>query len=88
MDLAMTVGTATVEVEVGFRPVPQPVTAIVTLVAEPRHSYFEQPLINRAVGIMAVGTLIEDRRMLEEEGTPPLCITGVTVLVHAGLYEL
>ena len=84
----MTVGTAAVEVEVGFRPVPQPVTAIVTLVAESRHSYFEQPFINRAMGIMAVGTIIENRRMLKEEGTPSLCMTGVTVLVHAGLYEL
>jgi len=88
MDLAMAVGAAPVEEIVGVWPIPQPVSAIVTLVAESRHSYFEQALVNGTVGIMAVGTIIEDRRMLKEEGSPPLSMTGVTVLVHAGLYEL
>lgn len=84
----MTVGAGPVEGVVGVRPIPQPVSAVVTLVAKPRHSYFKQPLVNGAVGIMAVGTIIEDRRMLKEKGASPLRMAGVTVLVHAGLYEL
>lgn len=65
MDLAMAVGAAPVEEEVGVWPIPQPVTAVVTLVAESRHPYLEQPLVNGTVRIMAVGTIIEDRRMLK-----------------------
>ena len=84
----MTVGAAPVEEVVGVWPIPQPVSAVVTLVAQPRHPHFEQPLVNGAVGVMAVGTIIEDRRMLKQERSSSLCVTGVTVFVHAGLYEL
>jgi hypothetical protein len=84
----MTVGTTAVEVEIGVGPVPQPVSAIVTLVAKSRHSHFQQALVNGTVRIMAVGTIIEDRRMLKEKRASSLCMTSVTVLVHTGLYEL
>jgi hypothetical protein len=88
MDLAVTVSTAAVKVVVRVRSVPQPVGAIVTLVAEPRHPHLEQALVDRAVRVVAVGTIIENRRMLKEKRASSLCMTGVTVLVHAGLYEL
>jgi hypothetical protein len=84
----MAVGAAPVEGVVGVRPIPQSVRAIVTLVAQPRHPYLEQPLVNGTVGIMAVSTIIEDRRMLKEKRSSSLRMTGVTVFVHAGLYEL
>jgi len=62
--------------------------AIVALVAEPRHPYFEQPVINGTVGIMAVGAIVKNRRMLEEKGAAPFAVAAIAVLVDAGLYEL
>jgi hypothetical protein len=88
MDLAMAVGAAPVEEKVRVLPIPISVRTIVTLRTKPRHAYFEQPLVNGTVGIMAVGTIIEDRRMLKEKGTASLCVAGVTIFVHAVLYEL
>jgi hypothetical protein len=88
MDLAMTVGAAPVEEKVRVLPIPISVRTIVTLRTKPRHAYFEQPLVNGTVGIMAVSTIIEDRRMLKEKRSSSLRMTGVTVFVHAVLYEL
>ena len=59
-----------------------------TRVAEPWCTYFEQPVIDGTVGFMAVGTIFEDRLMLPEKGASFLRMAGVTVLVHAGLFEL
>ena len=88
MDLAMAVGASPVKEEVGVRRVPHPVTAVVALFTESRHPRLEQALVNGAVRIMAVGTIIEDRRMFKEEGTASFRVTGVTVFVYAGLFEL
>ena len=88
MDLTMTIGAAPVEIEIGIWSIPQAMAAVVTLVTESRLPYFEQFVIDRTVRVMTVGTIIEDRRMLKQERSSSLCVTGVTVFVHAGLYEL
>lgn len=84
----MAIGAAPVKVKIGVRPVSKPVDAIVALIAKPRHPCFEQPVIDGAVGIMTVGAVIENRRMLPEKGTAPFCVAAVTILIDAGLYEL
>ena len=84
----MAVGAAPVKKEVRVWPILQPVTAIVTLVAKSRHPHLEQSLVNGTMGIMAIGAIIEDRRMLKEKRSSPLGMAAVTVFVHTGLYEL
>jgi hypothetical protein len=58
------------------------------LSAKPGIADFEQPVVNRAVRLMAIGTILESRRMLPEEWPAPLSVAGVTVLVDACLFEL
>jgi hypothetical protein len=88
MDLTVTVRAAPVEEEVGIWPIPQSVSAVVTLVAESRYTYFEQPIIDGTVRFVAIVTIFEDRRMLKEERASPLGMALVASLVHACLYEL
>jgi len=88
MDLVMAVGAAAVKVATLGWQIPISVRTNVTRVAEPRHTYFEQPVVDRTVGLMAVGTIFEDRWMLMKEGPSSLSMAGVTVLVYAGLFEL
>ena len=84
----MTVGAAPVEEEVGIFPHRRSVRINVTIVAKPRLTHFEQPVIDGTVGLVAVDTILEDRRMLKEKRSAPFRMAGVTVLVHAGCFEL
>ena len=88
MDLAMTIGTASVKVKIRFCPMPQPVTCCCDTRCIVADQYFKQPLINRAMWIMAVRTIVEDRRMYPKKGASPLRMASVTIFVHTGLYEL
>src|SRR5690242_5613372 len=56
--------------------------------AEPRVGDFQQPVVDRAVGLMAVGAVFKRGRMFPQERTAPLGVAGVTVLVDASLFEL
>jgi hypothetical protein len=56
--------------------------------AESRIGDLEEPVVNRTVRLMAVGTTLKDWRMLMKEGPSSLRMAGITVLVHAGLFEL
>lgn len=84
----MAIGATSVEVKIRVLAVSKAVTAVVTLVAEPWLPYFQQPIINRAVGIMAVGAIVKNRRVLEEKGAAPFGVAAIAVLVDAVLNEL
>lgn len=56
--------------------------------AHSRIGNFQQPVVDRAVGLMAVSTIVERRGMLIEKRPAPLGMAGITVLVDAGLFEL
>ena len=88
MNLAMAVGTAPVKIAALGWQIPISMRTNVTLVAEPRHPYFEQPVVDGTVRLMAVGAIFKDRWMLMKVGPPSLGMTGVAVLVHARLFEL
>ena len=60
----------------------------VTLSAKPRHAYLEQAVIDAAVRFVAIGAIINNRRMLKKKRSAPLGVAGVTVLVDTRLYEL
>ncbi len=59
-----------------------------TLHAEPRIGNFKEPVIDRAMGLVAVGTTFHDRSMLPEKRAASLCMASVAVLVDALLDEL
>ena len=59
-----------------------------TLGAQPRVSNFQQSVIDRAVGLVAVSTTFERGWMLIKKWAAPLGMAGVTVLVDTGLLEL
>jgi len=104
MKLGMTVGAASVEEKnrrlevpigiVGYRgryagPRRNRVTRVkMARAADPRIAHFEQPVIDRAVRLVAVGAVFKYRRMLPKKRSAPLGMTGVTVLVNAGLLQL
>ncbi len=85
MNLAVTVGAAPVEEEDrgaaarsgGVK------SRLMALGADPRVSNFEESVVDRTVRLVAVGTILKDRRMLPEEGATPLRMALVTSLVHA-----
>lgn len=60
----------------------------VTLRTKPRVGKFEQSIVDRAVRVVTVRAVLQNRRMLPQERTAPLGMTGVAVFVHAGLPEL
>ena len=60
----------------------------VALGAKPGVGDLEQPVINGAVGFMAVGAIFKRRRMRPEERSASLGVAGITVFVDAGLFEL
>lgn len=90
MDLAMTVGAASVKKEDRSRwPRRHGVTRrIVARGAEPRVRDLEKPVIDGSVRLVAVGTVLKHRRMLPQKWPAPFGMAGVTVFIHAGLLEL
>ena len=56
--------------------------------ANPRIGHFQQPIVDRTVGLVAVGAIFKNRRMLPKKRPPPLGMAGVTVLIDTGLLEL
>ena len=90
MDLTVTVGAATVkEKDRSRRPRADRVTrAHMALGAEPGVCDLEQPVIDGSVGLVAVGAIFKCRRMWPEKRPAPLGMTGVTVFIDAGLFEL
>src|SRR5262245_16147438 len=90
MDLAVTVGAASVKEENrSRRPRRHRVTrCVMTRSAEPRVRDFEEPIIDGSVGLMAIATVFKYRRMCPQKWPSPLGVTGVTVLIDAGLFEL
>jgi len=87
MDLAMAVGAAPVKVAALGSRIRSPVGTYVTLVAEPRHTFDKQPVIDGPVGLMAVRAILQHRCMLMKVGPPSLGMAGITVLVDACLLE-
>src|SRR5262245_936224 len=90
MDLAVTVGAASVKEENrSRRPRRHRVTCcVMTRSAEPRVRNFEKPVIDGSVGLMAIATVFKYRRMCPQKRPAPLGVAGVTVLIDAGLFEL
>jgi len=87
MDLAMAVGAAPVKVAARGSRIRSPVGTYVTLVAEPRHTFDKQPVIDGPVGLMAVRAILQHRCMLMKVGAASLGMAGITVLVDACLLE-
>ena len=90
MDLAVTVGAAAVkEKHRSRRPRADRVTrCVVALSAEPRICDLEKPVIDGSVRLMAVAAILKRRRMFPQKRPAPLGVTGVTVFIDAGLFEL
>jgi hypothetical protein len=90
MDLAVTVGAATVkEKNRSLRSRADRVLyRHVALGAEPGVRDLEQPVIDGSVGFMAIGATFKRRRMRPEKRPSPLGMAGVTVFIDAGLLEL
>ena len=88
MNLAMTIGAAPVEKTTLKSRIPVSVTTHMTLVAQPRHAHLKQVVIDRTVGLVTIGTIVNNRRMLKKKWSTPLCMAGVTVFVNAVLLEL
>ncbi len=90
VNLTMTVGAAPVKEEnrisvprcAGVPPMDM------ALGADPGIRNFKKPVVVRSVRIMAVSAVLNDRRMLPEEGSPSLRMTRVAVFVDACLLEL
>ena len=83
----MTVGTAAIEkTSSGSRVIGS--VARMTFGAKPRHARFQQAVVDAAMRLMAIGTIIRNRRMLMEKRPAPLGVAGITVLVDARLLEL
>ena len=60
----------------------------VTLGAKSRIGNFEQPVVHRAMRLVAVGAVLDDRRVLPEKGTAPFRMTRVAIFIDACLFEL
>ena len=89
MDLAVTIGAAPIEKEDRIAsPWSRRVPAHMALGAQPRVGDFQQPVIDGAVRLMAVGAIVECGRMFIKERPSSFGMAGVTVLVDAGLLEL
>ena len=63
-------------------------TAHVTLGAQPRIGDLQQPVVDRAMRIVAVSTVFKRGRMLVKERTAPLGMASIAILVDTGLFEL
>ena len=90
MYLAMTVGAAPIKEEnrvftARSHRVPGNHMA---LRAHSRIGNFEQPVIDGAMRLVTVGTVIKRWRMLVEKRPAPLGVAGIAVFVHARLFEL
>ena len=59
-----------------------------TLSAKSRIGDFEQPVIDRAVRLMAGSAILHRRRMLPKKRPAPLGVAHVTGFINAWLYEL
>ena len=90
MDLAMTVGAAPVEEKPGIAiPRGAGMSRVhVTLGAQPWVGDFEQPVVYRAVRLMAIGAIFYDRRVLPKKRPASLTVAQVTGFINAWLYEL
>ena len=91
MDLAVTVGAAPVKEKrlassSSTRRARMEVVYM-TRGADSRVRKLQEPVVVRAVGIVAVAAVFHDRNMFPKEGPAPLRVAGITVLVGARLFE-
>ena len=89
MHLAVTVCAASVEEE---NRVSSPWSSGVArgdmaLRAESRIRNLKETIVNRSMRLMAVGAVLDDRRVFPEERPAPLRVARVAVLVDAGLLK-
>ena len=89
MDLAVTVGAAPVKEKLRSASPRRARMAVVYMTrgAHPGIRHFKEPVVIRAVGIVAVAAIFHDRNMLPHERTSPLCVAGVAVLIQTRLLE-
>ena len=59
-----------------------------TLGAESRVGNFEQAIVNRAMGLVAVGTIFPNRWVFVQERPAPFRVAEVTGFIDARLFEL
>ena len=90
MDLAMTVGAAPVEEEprIGIPGRARMSRVHVALSAKSWVTNLEQPVVYRAVRLMAIGAIFYDRRVLPKKRPASLGVAHVTGFINACLYEL
>ena len=91
MHLRVTVGAATVEKEHRVAPARIGWMASarhVALGAKPRIGNFQQAVVHRAMGLVAVGAVLKHRWMLVKKGSPSFGMAGIAVLIDASLLEL
>ncbi len=88
MNLAMAIGAAAVEEEIGVCSIPLAVAAVVAFIAKSRYPHLEQPVVCRTVRLVTAGTVFHDWCVLPEERTSSFRVTAVAVLIDARLDEL
>ena len=86
----MTVGAAPVEEKprIGIPGRARMLRVHVTLSTQSWVSNFEQPVVYRAVPLMAIGALFYDRGMLPKKRSAPLGVDQAAGFINACLYEL
>ena len=90
MDLAMAVGAAPVKEGIR-RPSPRNGRVecwLMALRADPGVRNFQETVVDRTVGLMTVGAILDDRRMLPEKGSAPFGVAHVASFIDACLLEL
>ena len=88
--VGMAIGAASVEVLDGAQRLwlRRMATAVVAVVADARHAYFEQLGVVAAVRFVAVCAVFQHRGMLPQERTASLRVAAQAVFVRSGLNEL
>ena len=90
MDLIVTIGTAPIKEKaracIAWRA--RMTWRHMALGTQPWIAHFKQTVIDRTMGLMAIGAIFHYGRMFPEKRPAPLGMAGVTILIHACLFEL
>lgn len=57
----------------------------VTSSAESRVGHFEQPIVDRPMRLVTIGTIFHCRRMFPQKRAASFGVTGITIFIHAVL---
>ena len=61
---------------------------VVALLAEFRRTHFQQLRVGRAMRLVTITAILQNRRMFPQEGSAPFGVATVTILVDGALDQL